>query len=270
VTFSIVGRSEDGRALGVAVASRFIAVGAVVPAATVGIGAAATQADANPRWKRQALELLRDGLSAPDAVAHLVAQDPRPQDRQLGVVDAQGRSASHTGADCLDWAGSRTAANVALQGNVLTGPEVLEEMERAWIESAGRELPERLFAALLAGDRAGGDRRGRQSAALFVVEPDAGYAGSDDVAVDLRVDDHTDPLGELRRLLDLNEFYLTAPPDEDRVPVTSELDAELERRAREFGHDDFKAWVGTENWEMRVATDHSWIDRRVLEIVRSR
>lgn len=270
MTFSIVGRSEDGRSLGVAVASRFLAVGAMVPAAAAGVGAVASQADVNLRWKRQALALLRDGLSAPDVVARLVEDDERPRDRQLGLVDAEGRSASHTGADCLDWAGSRTATNMALQGNVLSGPEVLDSMERAWAESAGRALAERLLAALAAGDQAGGDRRGRQSAALFVVEPGAGYGALDDVAVDLRVDDHPDPVPELQRLLALNEFYLTAPPEADRVPITPELDQELEARARTLGHADFKGWVGTENWEMRVATDHSWIDRRVLEIVRSR
>jgi uncharacterized Ntn-hydrolase superfamily protein len=270
MTYSIVGRSEDGRALGVAVASRFLAVGAMVPAAKARIGAVATQADANLRWKRDALRLLQDGLSAPEALAWLVSRERRSADRQLGLVDAQGRSASHTGADCLDWAGSITAPDVALQGNILTGPEVLNEMQRAWTDSAGRRLAERLLAALTAGDRAGGDRRGRQSAALIVVAPGAGYGGTDDVAVDLRVDDHPDPVRELRRLLDLNEFYLTAPPDADRIRVTAQLEEELERRARAVGHEDFKAWVGTENWEMRVATDYSWIDRRVLEMVRSR
>lgn len=270
MTYSIVGRSEDGRALGVAVASRFLAVGAMVPAAAAGVGAVATQADPNLRWKRQGLALLQQGLSAPEVVERLVDEDDRPQDRQVGIVDAQGRSASHTGAACLDWAGEVTAPDVALQGNVLAGAVVLDDMHRAWTGSAGRSLAARLLAALAAGDRAGGDRRGRQSAALLVVEPGAGYGGLDDVAVDLRVDDHPDPIPELQRLLDLNEFYLTAPAEADRIPVTSELDEELERRAREAGHDDFRAWVGTENWEMRVASDHSWIDRRVLEEVRSR
>jgi uncharacterized Ntn-hydrolase superfamily protein len=209
-------------------------------------------------------------MSAPEVLERLVKEDDRPQDRQIGIVDAQGRSAGHTGVDCLEWAGGITAPDIAIQGNVIAGPAVVQDMQRAWTETAGRSLAARLLAALAAGDRAGGDRRGRQSAALYVVEPGAGYGGLDDVAVDLRVDDHPDPIPELQRLLDLNEFYLTAPPDADRITVTSELDQELERRARELGHDDFKAWVGTENWEMRVATDHSWIDRRILEMVRSR
>jgi uncharacterized Ntn-hydrolase superfamily protein len=270
MTFSIVGRSEDGRSLGVAVASRFLAVGSVVPAAAAGVGAVATQADAQTTWKRRTLQLLADGLDAPQTLARLIEEDDRPHDRQVGIVDAAGRSASHTGKDCLDWAGGTAERDVAIQGNVLAGPEVVEQMHRAWRESAGQPLAHRLVAALAAGDRAGGDRRGRQSACLYVVEPEAGYNGLDDVAVDLRVDDHPQPIAELQRLLDLNDFYLSVTPEADRVPVTPELQTELEQRARALGYDDFKGWVGTENWEMRVAEDHSWIDQRVLEMVRAR
>jgi uncharacterized Ntn-hydrolase superfamily protein len=242
----------------------------VVPAAASGVGAVATQADAQVRWKREALDLLRQGLDASQALARLVADDERPQDRQIGIVDAAGRSASHTGKDCLDWAGGTVVPGVAIQGNVLAGPQVVQEMHRAWRESTGQPLAHRLVDALAAGDLAGGDRRGRQSAALLVVEPGAGYNGLDDLAVDLRVDDRTDPVAELQRLLDLNDFYLTVTPEPDRVPVTPELGAELEQRARALGFDDFRGWVGTENWEMRVAEDHSWIDQRVLEMVRAR
>jgi uncharacterized Ntn-hydrolase superfamily protein len=245
-------------------------VGGVAPAAAAGVGAVCTQADAQIGWKRTALELLAEGMDAPQTLARLVDQDDRPHDRQIGIVDAAGRAASHTGKDCLDWAGGRAAPDVAIQGNVLAGPQVVEAMYRTWADTAGRPLGARLVAALTAGDRAGGDRRGRQSAALYVVAPGAGYNGLDDVAIDLRVDDHPDPVAELQRLLDLNDFYLSAPPESDRIPVSAELDAELEQRARALGYDDFKAWVGTENWEMRVAVDHSWIDRRVLELVRSR
>src|SRR5690349_20919370 len=158
MTYSIVGRSADGRSLGVAVASRFLAVGAVVPAAASGLGAIATQADANLTWKRRGLALLQDGLSASEVVERLTKDDERPQHRQIGIVDASGRSASHTGADCLDWAGSRTAPDVAMQGNVLAGPQVLDDIARAWTESAGGSLAKRLLTALAAGDRARGDR----------------------------------------------------------------------------------------------------------------
>lgn len=141
-------------------------------------------------------------------------------------------------------------------------------MKRAW--DAGAELPfaRRLLAALGAGDADGGDRRGRQSAALYVVREGAGYGGGDDVAVDVRVDDHADPVGELARLLDLNELYLTASAEKEKVPVSTELRCELDERARALGHADFLAWVGTENYEMRVADDLSWIDKRILEIIR--
>jgi uncharacterized Ntn-hydrolase superfamily protein len=269
VTFSIVGRSDDGASWGVAVASKFLAVGGAVPAARAGLGGAATQAEANVAWKREALALLGEGVAAPDVVSRLVAADPRAAHRQLGVVDAAGRSATHTGDACLDWAGGLAEPGVALQGNILGGPQVVAEMKRFWDASAGKPLAHRLLDALTAGDASGGDRRGRQSAALLVVTAGGGYGGLDDVAVDLRVDDHADPVGELGRLLDLNDFYLTPPPEADRVAVDDALADELDTRARQLGSADFAAWVGTENYEMRVADDASWVDRRVLELLRT-
>lgn len=268
MTFSIVGRSDDGESWGVAVASKFLGVGSAVPAAMAGVGAVATQANANVAWKAAALTLLDQGMSAAETVDRLVDEDGR-DDRQLGIVDAAGLSATHTGSGCLDWAGGVAAPNVAIQGNILTGPEVVDAMKRAWDESGGQPLAHRLLAALRAGDQAGGDRRGRQSAALLVVRDGAGYGGLDDIAADLRVDDHADPVTELARLLDLNDFYLTPPPDADRVRVDADLAAELDERARALGHADFQAWVGTQNYEMRVAEDTSWVDRRVLEIIRT-
>lgn len=268
MTFSIVARSDDGDSWGVAVASKFLAVGNVVPAAIAGVGAVATQANANVAWKAQALTLLDEGVGARAAVQRLVDEDGR-DDRQLGVVDATGESATHTGPACLDWAGGIAEPGVAIQGNILAGPQVVEQMKAAWEAGAGRPLAHRLVAALRAGDQAGGDRRGRQSAALFVVRDGAGYGGLDDVAADLRVDDHRDPVGELARLLDLNDFYLTPPPEAQRLGVDPQLAAELDQRAKALGHADFAAWVGTENYEMRVAEDGSWIDQRVLEILRN-
>jgi uncharacterized Ntn-hydrolase superfamily protein len=269
VTFSIVGRAEDGQSWGVAVASKFLAVGSAVPAARAGLGAVATQAEANVAWKREALALLADGLSADEVVSRLTAADARAEHRQLGVVDAAGRAANHTGRSCLDWAGGTTGPDVAIQGNILVGPEVVAALRSGWEQRTGLPLARRLLAALAAGDAVGGDRRGRQSAALYVVREGAGYGGLDDVAVDLRVDDHADPVSELARLLDLNEFYLSAPPEADRVPVDDRLAAELDDRARQLGHGDFAAWVGTRNYEMRVAEDGSWVDRRVLELLRA-
>ncbi|HEV7205114.1 MAG TPA: DUF1028 domain-containing protein [Jatrophihabitans sp.] len=268
MTFSIVGRCDEGESWGVAVASKFIAVGAVVPAAAAGVGAVATQADANVAWKAAALRLLGDGVSADAVVRRLVEGDPGSAERQLGVVDATGGAATHTGADCLDWAGGIAAPGVAVQGNILAGPQVVESMKQAWDASPELPLAHRLLAALAAGDQAGGDRRGRQSAALLVVRPGAGYGGGDDIAADLRVDDHSDPVSELGRLLDLNDFYLTASTAAEKVPVDGALATELDERARALGHADFQAWVGTENYEMRVAPDTTWVDRRVLAILR--
>lgn len=269
MTFSIVGRSDDGESWGVAVASKFLAAGYLVPAAMAGVGALATQADVNVTWKTTGLALLADGVPADEALRRLVADDPDAAERQLGIVDAEGGSATHTGAHCLDWAGGIAVPGVAVQGNILAGPQVVEAMKRSWDSSAGRPLAHRLLDALAAGDEAGGDRRGRQSAGLLVVRAGAGYAGMDDIAADLRVDDHPAPIPELQRLLDLNDFYLTASTEDEKVPIDAALATELDERARALGHDDFQGWVGTENYEMRVAPDTSWVDRRVLEIVRA-
>jgi uncharacterized Ntn-hydrolase superfamily protein len=271
MTFSIVGHGTDARgetAWGVAVASKFLAVGNAVPAAVSGVGAVATQADANVAWKGIGLSLLDEGATASVALQRMIEEDDKRDHRQLGMVDAEGGAATYTGTSCLSWAGGISEDGVAIQGNVLAGPHVVEEMKRAWDASAGEPLARRLLGALAAGDEAGGDRRGRQSAALLVVSEGAGYAGLDDVAADLRVDDHTDPVGELGRLLDLNDFYLTASTEEEKVPVSPELAAELDRLARAAGHDGLLAWAGTENYEMRVAEDGTWIDRRVLAILR--
>src|SRR4051794_30758438 len=273
MTFSIVARSADGESWGVAVASKFLAVGSMVPAAVAGVGAVATQADANVAYKGLALAHLDDGATASVALQRLIEEDEGRDHRQVGIVDVDGGAASHTGAACLDWAGGVTGDGYAIQGNILAGVEVVEAMEAAWLDSSPEApLGDRLLEALAAGDAAGGDSRGRQSAALLVVRDEAGYGGLDDIAVDLRVDDAAscggDPFTELARLLALNELYLTASTEEEKVPVTPDLAEELEELARAAGHRDFLAWVGTENYEMRVAPDASWIDVRILEIIR--
>jgi uncharacterized Ntn-hydrolase superfamily protein len=268
MTFSIVARSDDGESWGVAVASKFLAVGSVVPAAVADVGAIATQAWANVAYKGQALSLLDEGATAQVALQRLLEEDDGREHRQVGLVDGEGGAASHTGSACLPWAGGRTGDGYAVQGNILTGEEVVLAMEAAWhdVSDPGVTLARRLLAALRAGDDAGGDSRGRQSAALFVVSEGAGYDGRDDVAVDLRVDDHADPCAELERLLDLNEWYLTPPDEADREPLTDDVRAELEEFARREGKPSFAAWVGAENVEMRVGDD--WVDRRVLEQAR--
>ncbi len=271
MTFSLVARSDDGLSWGVVVASKFLAVGGAVPAAAAGLGAIATQADAQVAWKAEALALLAQGATAETVLAGLLADDPDRDDRQVGLVDADGRVAAFTGDRCFDWAGHRTGDGYCAQGNILAGPQVLDAMSGVWEDGAALPFGRRLLTSLAAGDAAGGDRRGRQSAALLVVRQGAGYGGRDDVAIDLRVDDHPDPVAELGRLLDLHDFYLTASTPEERVPVTPALAEELARRVERLGHEHVAEWVGSQNYEMRVAPGlrPEWIDRRVLAVLRA-
>jgi uncharacterized Ntn-hydrolase superfamily protein len=270
MTFSIVARSTDGESWGVAVASKFLAVGAVVPAAVAQVGAIATQADANVAFKGLALSHLDDGATASIALQRLLEEDDGRDERQVGIVDSEGGSATHTGHACLDWAGGVIGTGYAIQGNILAGEFVVAAMQDAFEASDGDEpLARRLLAALSAGDDAGGDRRGRQSAALLVVRDGAGYGGGDDIAADLRVDDHADPVTELARLLDLNDLYPTASTETERVEITADLRAEIEHLVHERGFADLNSWVGTENYEMRVDPNGEWIDEKVLEILRT-
>jgi len=272
MTFSIVARSTDGESWGVAVASKFLAVGSVVPAAVAGLGAIAVQAEPNVAWKGLALSMLDEGATAQVALDRLVEDDDAPDDRQVGLVDHEGGAAAHTGAGCFPWAGHRTGPGVTVQGNVLTGPEVLAAMLESWGATQDEpELARRLLAALQAGDRAGGDRRGRQSAALLVVREGAGYGGMDDIAVDLRFDEHPEPATELARLLDLNRIYLTASTEEERVHLDPDLRTELEELARAAGHPDLATYIGFENYEMRadLDADPAWVDELVVAVLRS-
>ena len=271
MTFSIVGHSADTAdggtvSLGVAVASKFLAVGAAVPAGAADIGAIATQAFANLAYRPDGLLLLGEGRSAQETLDALTAADEGRDQRQAGVVDATGRSASFTGSGCHDWAGGRTGDGYAVQGNILTGPDVVEAMERAWLGSEGR-LADRLLAALAAGDLAGGDRRGRQSAALLVVRRAGGYGGTSDVEVDLRVDDHPDPVPELSRLLDLHRLYFDRPDPDTLLPLEGELAAEVDLRLRSLGFETLDGWAGVQNYEERMVDGQ--IDPLVLGQLRA-
>ncbi len=204
MTFSIVARDPATGDLGIAIASKALAVGAVAPFARAGVGAISTQAMPNVAYGPEGLERLEAGEDAETVLAALTAADSMAAHRQAGIVDATGRSATWTGASCMPWAGGRVAPGVAAQGNILAGPEVVDAMMSAY-ESAPGPFPRRLLAALRAGDQAGGDSRGRQSAALLVRREKGGVGGADDRWIDLRVDDHTDPTAELGRLLELHE-----------------------------------------------------------------
>jgi len=207
-TFSIVAMDSVTGELGVAVASRFFAVGAVVPWARAGIGAVATQSFANTTFGWRGLDLMEKGSTPEEAIETLIGSDDDPDRRQVGMVAADGKSATYTGEHCLPWAGGRSGPGYAIQGNILAGEAVVTSMERAYLETEGT-LAERLYAALVAGDAEGGDARGRQSAAMLVVKEGAGYGGYTDQAIDIRVDDHPEPFEELGRLLDIAQVNYT-------------------------------------------------------------
>jgi uncharacterized Ntn-hydrolase superfamily protein len=271
-TYSIVAADLDAAQWGVAVQSKFLAVGSVVPWAEPGAGAVATQAWANPRYGPDGLSLLRQDVPADEVVERLVAADDGRDDRQLGVVDAKGRSASWTGASCNEWAGHRTGRCYAAQGNILVGPETVDALAETFEATAGRPLVRRLLECLTAAQAAGGDRRGQQSASVLVVQRNGGYAQLSDVVVDLRVDDHERPIEELRRLYGLHQRMFETSPREEWIEVDAALAAELGERLAQLGYEGeletaLTRWAGVENLEERVDGAEA-IDPVVLEAVR--
>ena len=257
-TFSIVACDLDAGQWGVAVQSKFLAVGAIVPWAEPKVGALATQAYANPRYGPDGLALLRSGRSAKETADTLVAADPDRDKRQVGVIDAHGRSATFTGPGCHEWAGGRTGEGYAAQGNILVSQRTVDALAATFEANAHLELAERLLECLAAAQAAGGDRRGQQSASLLVVEKDAGYANLSDKVIDLRVDDHPRPIAELRRLFELHREIFGVTPEEDWLDVDERLQDELKERLAQLGYDGelaqaFDAWAGQENLEERVA-----------------
>ena len=266
MTFSIVGRSPDGSALGVAVASKFLAAGAYVPAAAADAGAIATQAHVNLALKELGLRMLRDGVGAADLLDRFFADDPDRAQRQAGVVDVSGVAATFTGDRAQPWAGGRTGegpeGSFAAQGNLLAGPEVVDAMVDSWLASAAEpSLARRLVAALETGQAAGGDPRGKQAAALLVVSPGAGYGGLGDVVVDLRSDDAPEPIAELARMLDLHDLYFGSTPADQLLPYDAQLTGELAERLAVAGYRsgdvrrDLYDWMGRENFEERWHED---------------
>jgi uncharacterized Ntn-hydrolase superfamily protein len=256
-TYSIVACDLHAGQWGVAVQSKFLAVGSVVPWAEPHVGAIATQSYANPRYGPDGLALLRDGRSAEEAVEALTAADDDRALRQVGIVDGQGRAATFTGSDCHEWAGGRTGNGYAAQGNILVSEETVDALAVTFEQNGGQPLAERLIECLAAAQAAGGDRRGQQSASLLVVEKDGGYAKLSDVVVDLRVDDHPRPIPELQRLYGLHEALFGATPRSEWIDVDEALAGELRRRLAGLGYDSeleqaFFDWAGTENLEERV------------------
>jgi uncharacterized Ntn-hydrolase superfamily protein len=272
-TYSIVACDLEAEQWGVAVQSKFLAVGSVVPWAEPHVGAVATQAYANPRYGPQGLDLLREGLSAQEVVDRLTGADDGRDHRQLGVVDGKGNAATYTGKECMDWAGGRTGAGYAAQGNILVSAETVDALAETFGASAGQPLAERLIKCLAAAQAAGGDSRGQQSSALLVVQRDGGYAQMSDVVVELRVEDHERPIDELQRIYVLHDEIFGKTPREQWLEVDEALGAELRERLAKLGYDGdlgeaFPSWAGKENLEDRVEGVEQ-IDPVVLEALRS-
>lgn len=282
MTYSIVARDPERGELGIAVQSKFLSVGAVVPWAKAGIGAIATQALANTSYGIQGLNHLAAGRSAQETLKQLLASDEGRADRQVGIIGMTGQPVSFTGERCFHWAGGLTGEHYACQGNILVSGDTVEAMARTFEETDGL-LCDRLLAALAAGQAAGGDGRGQQSAALLVVKEGAGYGGYTDRFIDLRVDDHPTPIDELKRILELHKLYLFRPDPADILTIDASLAQELQKlltitgdyqspitsRYDEPTREAFRAFSGRENLEERWFED-ARIDRVVLEFLRQK
>jgi uncharacterized Ntn-hydrolase superfamily protein len=280
MTFSIVACDLEEQAWGVAVASKFPAVGAVVPWAQAEAGAVATQSFANTGYGPRGLELMRQGVSAEETLAKLLQDDADRELRQVGLVDAKGQAVTYTGEGCFPWAGGvsgssttlRTSSGYAIQGNILKSAKVVPVIEQTFLKTKG-SLPKRLHTALLAGDRVGGDKRGRQSAAIYVAKPKAGYGGFVDRWIDYRVDDHDDPILRLGELLEMHELYFGKSPESERVEIKGKALYRLieilsqERylkKGKSFQY-AFSEFIGNENFEERADPEAKWIDKPVLK-----
>ena len=282
-TFSIVGYDPGAREWGVAVQSKFLAVGAVVPWAQAEVGAVATQSYANLAYGPDGLALMAQGLSAEETLQRLIAGDEGRARRQVGLVDAQGRAATFTGDECHDWAGGLTGQHYAAQGNILVSAATVEAMAHTF-ETAQGELADRLVAALAAGQAAGGDRRGKQSAAVLVVRAEGGYGGDNDRYLDLRVDDDPEPIERLKALVDLHHLFFKPPEPGEMVAVEGERAREVQQILRWAGYYDgpltgeydpatrraLRDLVGNENFEERFDEEQGLISGQVLEILRQK
>ncbi len=284
-TFSIVAHCVEEAAWGVAVASKFPAVGAVVPWAAAGSGAVATQSYAKLPFGPDGLSLMREGMTAREALSRLLAADEGRETRQVALVDGAGGVAAHTGSECHEWAGHKTGDGFSVQGNLLAGEAVVSGMAASFVRAEG-ELADRLVAALLAGERAGGDRRGKQSAAVLVVRPQGGYGNDNDRYLDLRVDDADEPVRQLQALVGLHHLYFQPPRPEDSLPIDADIARELQTMMIEQGYmtgeingvwDEvcqqvFWLLIGNENLEMRWTPEANrrTIDRIALDYLRER
>lgn len=281
-TFSIAALDRSSGEFGVAVASKFLAVGAAVPWAKAGIGAIATQAWANLSYGPNGLAMLEQGLAAEEVVRRLTEEDNDREHRQLGVVDRNGNAAAWTGKECFNWAGHRTGNGFSCQGNILTGAAVVDAMAKSF-EGASGPLPERLLGALEAGQAEGGDSRGQQSAAVYVAKEKGSYGGFIDRAIDLRVDDHATPITELRKLLEMHRLYFGATEPANLTRIAGNVAKEVQEILARTGHysgemtgvydlktkEALRKFCSVENFEERWREDH-FVDREILNFMRSR
>ncbi|WP_205665745.1 DUF1028 domain-containing protein [Anoxybacter fermentans] len=279
-TFSIVGFDPETGELGIAVQSKFLAVGAVVPWARAGVGAIATQSWANTTYGPEGLRLLEEGYSVEEVLEKLTSADENKNLRQVGIVDAKGNSATFTGEDCFEWAGGIAGPNFAAQGNILVSEETVKAMADTFVNVKG-PLADRLVEALAAGQAAGGDSRGRQSAALLVVKEKGGYSGFNDRYIDLRVDDHPTPIKELKRLLNLFYLYFRETDPDKLVKIEGEQLKEIQQMLKKLDfyqgeitgewNEEFKESLKTfymkENFEGRMREDE-YIDSEILDYMR--
>ena len=279
-TYSIVAYDDTNGDLGIAVQSKFLAVGSIVPWAVAGVGAIATQAHANVAYGMDGLAMLDEDVDVISVLEELIEHDDGRTIRQVGIVDAEGNVAAFTGEECLEWAGHITGTNYTVQGNLLTGEGVLEAMGTAF-ETSEADLADRLLAALDAGQNAGGDRRGQQSVALVVVREGGGYGGISDRLVDLRVDDHVAPIAELRRLFGLHQLYFGVTDPASLLKIDAPMARELQEIMQRLGYYDgpltgtydtatrsaLESWHATENFEQRLWHD-AFIDSEVLAHMR--
>lgn len=275
-TFSIIGFDPVTKELGIAVQSKFLGVGAVVPWAKAGVGAIATQAMANLHYGELGLELLERGYTAEETLQALIALDPDHEERQVGIVDASGNGVSYTGKNCFSYAGGLSGEYFACQGNILVGEETVTALKEVFLSSSGT-LAERLVSALDAAQNAGGDKRGRQSAALLVVKEKGSYGGYNDRAIELRVDDHPQPIKELQRLLQLHEMYFQKTKEEEKLPADHDYVERLQKALDKLGYykgpvhgrfdeetiKSYEQFCGVENFEERMIPGN-WLDRNVL------
>ncbi|MGX1262861.1 putative Ntn-hydrolase superfamily protein [Rossellomorea marisflavi] len=275
MTYSIVAHDPETQEWGIAVQSKFLAVGSVVPFAKAGVGAIATQSYANTAYGPEALRLLEEGKTAEETVELITKDDPERHLRQVGIIDARGNSATYTGEGCYDWAGGMTGKHVAVQGNILVDAQTVQAMLDTF-EATNGSLADRLLTALGAGQDAGGDSRGMQSAALLVVKEEGGYGGFNDRYIDLRVDDHPSPIEELQRIFRMHQLYFKPSNSGRVVLIEGTLRDELDRELTRLGykdpqkslHQSLTDYLHTENFEMREQ-DESYIDLDVLDFMKN-